>query len=216
MRKMSIEFVPDEKIMKLQAQMLEKIESLELVELLRIDFEKGIKLGVMQANVKEGYVIEDVELPDHIEYLNQLKSDGNKYTCIVKVKVPKEFRKMMRDFKLDLIWTTPSLVSEEKYVISCIGEEDELRKFLEFIKGIGTITNISFKKASYQEHDILSTLTQKQREIIITAKQNGYYDMPRKISSEELSKKVGISKATLLEHLRKAEVRLMENILAGY
>lgn len=216
MRKMSIEFVPDEKIMKLQAQMLDKIESLELVELLRVDFEKGIKLGVMQANVKEGYVIEDVELPDHVEYLNQLKSDGNKYICIVKVKVPKEFRKMMRDFKLDLIWTTPSMISMDKFIISCIGEEEELRKFLELIKGVGTIKNISFKKAAYQEHDILSTLTDKQREIIIAAKQNGYYDMPRKISSEELSKKVGISRATLLEHLRKAEVRLMENILGGY
>jgi predicted DNA binding protein len=216
MRKLVIEFAPDMLIRKVHGKMFESMESMELLELLRIDFQKGIKLGLMQITVKDGFVLEDVELPDNVDISNVLKSEGNKYTCIVKVKVPNEFKKMMKDFNLDLIWTSPSYISEDKTIISCIGEEDDLRKFMELCKSLGTIKNVSFKKAVYQEHDILSALTDKQREIVIAAKQNGYYDMPRKISSEELSKKVGISKATLLKHLRKAEVRLMENILTGY
>jgi len=216
MRKIMIEFVPDKRIMELQGKMLEKIESMELVELLRLDFEKGVKLGLVQIYVKDGYVLEDVELPSHVEFVNVLKSDGSRYTIIVKVKVPKEFKKIMKEFKLDLIWTTPSLISKDKFITSCIGEEKDLKKFLELTKQLGEIKNISFKKAVYQEHDIMSCLTQKQREIVIAAKKYGYYDMPRKISSQELSKKIGVSTATLLEHLRKAEVRLMENILGGY
>jgi predicted DNA binding protein len=216
MRKLVIEFAPDMLIRKLQGKMFESMESMELLELLRIDYEKGIKLGLMQITVKPGFVLEDVDLPDNVEISNVLKSEGNRYTCIVKVKVPKEFKKMMKDFNLDLIWTSPSYISKDKTIISCIGEEDDLRKFMEVCKNLGTIENVSFKKAAYQEHDILSALTEKQREIVIAAKQFGYYDMPRKISSEDLSKKVGISKATLLEHLRKAEIRLMENILSGY
>jgi predicted DNA binding protein len=216
MRKAIIEFAPDNMIKKLQGSMFESMESMELIELLRIDFEKGIKLGLMQITVKEGFALEDVELPENVEISNVLKSEGNKYICIVKVQVPKEFKKMMKDFNLDLIWTSPSYISTDRTIISCIGEDEDLRKFMDLIKNLGPISNVSFKKAAYQEHDILSVLTEKQREIIIAAKKNGYYDMPRKISSEELSKKVGISKATLLEHLRKAEVRLMENILSGY
>jgi predicted DNA binding protein len=216
MRKIVIEFSPDATIRKVQGNMFESMESMELIELLRLDFQKGIKLGLIQITVKDGFVLEDVEMPDNVEISNVLKTEGRKYTCIVKVRVPKEFKKMMKDFNLDLIWTSPSYISEDRTIISCIGEEDDLRKFLELSKNLGTIKNVSFKKAAYQEHDILSALTDKQREIVIAAKQYGYYDMPRKISSEELSKKVGISKATLLEHLRKAEVRLMENILGGY
>jgi predicted DNA binding protein len=216
MRKIVIEFAPDAMIRKVQGKMFESMESMELLELLRLDFEKGIKLGLMQITVKDGFALEDVDLPDYVEISNVLKSEGNKYVCIVKVKVPKEFKKMMKQFNLDLIWSTPSYISGDKTIISCIGEDEDLRKFMDLIKNLGPITNVSFKKAAYQEHDILSCLTDKQREIIIAAKQNGYYDMPRKISSEDLSKKVGISKATLLEHLRKAEVRLMENILTGY
>jgi predicted DNA binding protein len=216
MRKIIIEFTPDNRLMDLQGNFLDKMESLELVELLRLDFEKGVKLGLVNINVKEGFVLEDVELPPHVEFVNVLKSEGNRYTCILKVKVPKEFKKMMKQFKMDLIWTTPSLISQEKFIISCIGEEKDLKKFIELAKQLGNINNISFKKAVYQEHDIMSCLTQKQREIVIAAKKSGYYDMPRKISSKELSKKIGVSTATLLEHLRKAEVRLMENILGGY
>jgi hypothetical protein len=216
MRKLIIEFTPDMVIRKFQGNMFESMESFELLELLRIDFEKGIKLGLMQIMVKDGFELEDVQLPENVEISNVLKTEGRKYICIVKVKVPKEFKKLMKEFNLDLIWTTPSYISEGRTIISCIGEEDDLRKFVELSKNLGTIKSVSFKKAAYQEHDILSALTDKQREIVITAKQYGYYDMPRKISSEELSKKVGISKATLLEHLRKAEVRLMENILGGY
>ncbi|MEE9151481.1 MAG: helix-turn-helix domain-containing protein [Thermoplasmata archaeon] len=216
MRKIVIEFASDARIRKVQGNMFEFIESIELLELLRLDFQKGIKLGLMLITIKEGYVLEDVELPDNIEIANVLKSEGSKYTCIVKVKVPKEFRKMMRDFNLDLIWTTPSFMSEDRSIVSCIGEEEDLRKFLDMIKNLGPIKSLSFKKAAYQEHGILSVLTEKQREIVIAAKKNGYSDMPRNISSEQLSKLVGVSKATLLEHLRKAEVRLMDNILAGY
>ena len=101
-------------------------------------------------------------------------------------------------------------------VYSCIGDEKDLKKFLEVIKLIGEVQQVRFLQATYHEHDMISILTEKQKEIIIEAKKNGYYEYPRKINSEELSHKVGISKGTVVEHLRKAEVRLMGNILAGY
>ncbi|KPK22411.1 MAG: hypothetical protein AMK69_19870, partial [Nitrospira bacterium SG8_3] len=91
-----------------------------------------------------------------------------------------------------------------------------IKKFLDAIKLIGAAENISFKKGAFKEHDLLSCLTAKQREIIVEAMKSGYYDYPKRINSKALSKRIGISKATLLEHLRKAEGRLMKNLLVGY
>jgi predicted DNA binding protein len=100
--------------------------------------------------------------------------------------------------------------------LSCIGEEDQLKKIQKVMGLFGKISNIRYHKAVYEEHNLLSVLTDKQREILLAAKKHGYYDYPRKIDTAGLAEKVGVSKATVVEHLRKAEGRLMGNILAGY
>ena len=41
----------------------------------------------------------------------------------------------------------------------------------------------------------------------------GYYRYPREIDTKELAKRIGISRTTLIEHLRKAENRVMEKVL---
>jgi predicted DNA binding protein len=40
----------------------------------------------------------------------------------------------------------------------------------------------------------------------------GYYDIPRKITSEELAERLGLVGSTVVEHLRKAEQRLMTQL----
>jgi hypothetical protein len=215
MRKLILELNPNEMIRGLYKPIFETFHSLNVLEMLRIDFEEGVKVGVMECITKENIPIHEVKLPDFAQILNILKSEGNKHTCIIKVQIPKEFTKLFAEFKLDLIWTTPLNLSEEKWIYSCIGDQESLTKFIELMKKYGEILNLRFQKAAYQEHDILSVLTEKQRDIIVAALKFGYYSYPKKINSEQLSQKVNISKATLLEHLRKAEARILENIIAG-
>jgi len=123
---------------------------------------------------------------------------------------------LAKKFNIDVIWDTPSIFKKGKMVLSVIGEEEELKKFLEVIKILGDVQSISFKKAIFDEQNIISCLTEKQKEILIAAKKNGYYSYPRKINSEQLSEKVGLSKPTVVQHLRKAETRIISNILTGY
>jgi hypothetical protein len=216
MRKLVIELKAKEEIFEMLNFLLDKVDSIELVELIKIDFEQGIKMGIAALNMKEGYSIEDIDIPDFIEMLTVLKQEGNRYIVLSKVKIYKKFIGLAKKFNIDIIWDTPSIFSKDKMVISVIGNEENLKKFLGLIKHIGEVKSISFKKATFHEQSILSCLTEKQREIVIAAKKNGYYTYPRKINSEDLSHKVGLSKPTVIQHLRKAEVRLISNILTGY
>ena len=75
---------------------------------------------------------------------------------------------------------------------------------------------MTYQKAVFHETDNLSNLTDKQKEIMLAAKHLGYYDYPRKVKAEEVADELGISKATAIEHLRKAENRLIGEVLAGY
>lgn len=54
-------------------------------------------------------------------------------------------------------------------------------------------------------------LTSRQREVVETALDAGYFEWPRQISSEELATELGITRGTCLEHLRKAQAKLLRD-----
>jgi len=216
MRKIILDIEPGRIIKKLQRNMMEHIEEFELLELLRMDFEKGVKVMLLEITLKSGSKFEDIKWPKNFK-LTVLGQKEDKYIVIATAKAPnKFFKKLFNKAKTDLIWTTPTHYRNGKMTLSCIGEEDELKKIVKVFKLFGKINKISYHRPVYQEHNVLSVLTDKQKEIIIAAKKLGYYDYPRKIDAGGLAAKVGASKATVVEHLRKAEGRLMGNILAGY
>ncbi|WP_227353504.1 helix-turn-helix domain-containing protein [Haladaptatus salinisoli] len=54
------------------------------------------------------------------------------------------------------------------------------------------------------------SLSERQREVFEYARERDYYERPRGISAADLAAELGISKATVLEHLRKAESKLLD------
>jgi predicted DNA binding protein len=73
---------------------------------------------------------------------------------------------------------------------------------------------VSLTDAKFSPESPVNALTEKQRRVLIAAYKFGYYDLPRKISSEQLSKKLNLHKSTLAAHRRKAELRLLAQILS--
>ena len=92
----------------------------------------------------------------------------------------------------------------------------DLNRALLLMSTYGEVRNVIFEEASFSGDGPLSRLIPRQRDLLIAAKQYGYYEYPRKINSQQLAEKVGISKTTAIEHLRKAEARLIATLLAGY
>lgn len=58
--------------------------------------------------------------------------------------------------------------------------------------------------------DITTALTERQLVILQKAIAEGYYDSPRRTSTEALAASFGVTRSTLEEHLRKAERRVLE------
>lgn len=54
-------------------------------------------------------------------------------------------------------------------------------------------------------------LTPRQRDAIALARRRGYYEWPREVTAGELATETGVAKATFLEHLRKAEAKLLDS-----
>lgn len=60
-----------------------------------------------------------------------------------------------------------------------------------------------------QPHLDVDELSDRQREVFELARDRGYYDTPRRASGNDLADELGVSKATLHEHLRKVESKLL-------
>lgn len=61
----------------------------------------------------------------------------------------------------------------------------------------------------------LSGLTRKQREALLLAHENGYFQLPRDASLADLSDQLDISPPSLSARLRRAEHRLIENAISA-
>jgi predicted DNA binding protein len=87
---------------------------------------------------------------------------------------------------------------------------DEIRKEHEAkikITGISPAGQTNSKSVSLR-----AQLTERQWEIFEFARQNGYYKWPRDATARELATELDLSKTTFLEHLRKAEAKLLNDI----
>lgn len=60
---------------------------------------------------------------------------------------------------------------------------------------------------------IFSELTPRQRTVLRTAIEAGYYDVPKRATHEDLAAELGCATSTIDEHLRKAESRIFTAIV---
>jgi len=199
----------------------DNLDSIEGKALLRMDFEKKIKIAIIDIKMRKGKTLNDLKMPGEFSILDVLKENNNVYTCLTRVHYKENpFKAGLKPLKVlmneNIIFDFPFIVSKDNIVVSVITDSNYLRTVLQVLKPLGFIKNVSFHKPTFSDYHILSCLTERQKEIIIAAQKNGYYSVPREITAEELSKKLGISKATTVEHLRKAEDRIISHIVAGY
>ncbi|MDG6898943.1 MAG: helix-turn-helix domain-containing protein [Nitrososphaerota archaeon] len=60
--------------------------------------------------------------------------------------------------------------------------------------------------------EFLGTLTKKQLEAFIAALQMGYYAMPKSATMDEIAANQGMKRSTYEEHLRKAELKILQAV----
>ncbi|MFA5311885.1 MAG: helix-turn-helix domain-containing protein [Methanomassiliicoccales archaeon] len=216
MRKVILEIEPYETTKEAQRHMFTHIHSYEVLEILKMDHEKGLYVDLIECHLKENVSIDELTSIGDMDILNVIRSEGDRHVCLVLGHEKEAEINTFKGQELNLIYTAPSLISEDRIIVSFISGHEDMMMFVELVKAsIGKVVNMTFKQSTYDKKDLLSVLTDKQRVIMIAAYRNGYYDIPRKISSDRLSQKVNISKPTLMEHLRKAERRIMAEMMAG-
>lgn len=89
---------------------------------------------------------------------------------------------------------------------------DDIRAIVEEFGDIGTAELERIAPVP----DRPANLSKRQYEVAMAAVEAGYYDWPREADAEEIADKLGITHPTFLEHLRKAERKLIRAALPAY
>ncbi|SFR45384.1 MULTISPECIES: helix-turn-helix domain-containing protein [Halorubrum] len=104
----------------------------------------------------------------------------------------------------------------EEWQVCFVGERTEIRESLDAVQEAAG-AEVTVESMSSSGHagrtpreQRLDTLTTTQRKVYEHARDAGYYEWPREASTRELADDLNVSKTTLLEHLRKAESKLLD------
>ncbi|MBT3408789.1 hypothetical protein HN415_08995 [Candidatus Woesearchaeota archaeon] len=213
MRKITVKLKPNILMMTLFGKIFNYVEKIEFEEMLKVDFVNALEIAMVKFYMKNDYSPKDIKLKLSMKILDVIKQKGNEYTSLVKLSYPKSLMKLFKFMDTEILWTKPMWIKKELFIFSCFGEERVLKRFLFGMKTMGKVQSVSYKRANYDGRNSLSILTEKQQKILLKAKEVGDYKYPRKMDANKLSKELGISKQTLIEHLRKTENKIMDHIL---
>jgi len=110
--------------------------------------------------------------------------------------------------------STPYEIRDDRVRITFLGDSKNIQAFLSYIKKLGIKYKIDLlTDAKFSPDSPLGRLTEKQRKVLLTAFNLGYYDIPRRIGSTQLASKLGIRNPTFVAHRRKAERAILEEVI---
>jgi predicted DNA binding protein len=111
--------------------------------------------------------------------------------------------------------SVPFEIMDEKIKVTFLGSTKQVKGVLDYVLKLGMQHRVvSLANAGSVTSSPLDCLTNRQRDVLTNAYKLGYYTTPRKINSDQLAEKFGISKSTLVAHRRKAERLLLGRLLS--
>jgi HTH DNA binding domain len=216
MRRITLEFNYQDAWKQIFGSYAEKVEILEGLRCFKCDLESialicRIKLKDKKMNVKD---LIGKGLLTNIEVLYKEK-DGSEVVFIEGRLCIPQLPKGTPLPKL-LVARPPDFLDVDRMKVEVVGKETDIKKILQNASTwSNTYKILGLTSIDTKEESLVSRLSIKQRQALLTAFALGYYDVPRKISSEELSHHLNADKSTIVEHLRKAEKKLIDGIITG-
>jgi predicted DNA binding protein len=184
------------------------VKSVEVVNILR--FEKNEASVICKVEFKDSASETRLFEDDLAETQILEKEKPGVYFFFVRRKLPQP----PKGVNPQLVYlSTPWKVENGVGRATILGSEKQIKTMLSALRKAGIVYKIiSLSDVKCSPFSLVGLLTDKQREVLSVAYREGYYDIPRKMRSDELAAKLGMRNATFVAHRRKAERRVLAEI----
>lgn len=97
--------------------------------------------------------------------------------------------------------------------VTLIGEQQAISRATDLVPAEVGLQLEGTGEYDPRSDELATLLTDRQREVLAVAVDEGYYEEPRQTTHEEIARTVGLTAGTVGEHLRKAEERILAGVV---
>lgn len=113
----------------------------------------------------------------------------------------------------DLLGTCDPEVGDDAVVLSLVGAQETIAAAIREYESAGVSPDLERLGAYEGPAQPLDDLTDCQREVLRTAYEQGYFEVPREATTEDVAIELGVDASTVTEHLQRAERNLLAHHL---
>lgn len=149
---------------------------------------------------------------DYVDQYNHVTERENSHVYVISFTAP-DLPESLEETADDLVGTCDPEVDERGATMSLVGPHEAISGQLSGYEEAGVSPTLQ-RIGGYDGPDYpLDDLTTRQREVIETAWEMGYYDVPKEVSADEIAAELSLDSSTVNEHLQRAERNLLKQIL---
>lgn len=168
--------------------------------------------GVSRIHVEERPDEQRLDDLDTVEWWEHVSAAESEHVYLVEMNVAERLATKGVDAN-GLLRAEQAEVQTSGFTVNQAGSQEQLSDMLTDMKEAGL--NVSLEKLQdYRVQETpLDSLTDRQHEVLETAYQLGYYDVPRESSTVEVAAELDVDDSTVAEHLQRAEHNLLRALL---
>jgi len=169
--------------------------------------------AVIQVEVEEVLDGERLRSLASVDRWELVAETGDAYRYVIAFTAP-ELPDQLAEHADDLVGNCDPDVSERGATMSLVGSQEAIRGTIAGYETTGASPDLR-KLGGYEGRaDPLDDLTDRQHEVIRTAFDMGYYEVPREVSTADVAAELDVDPSTVAEHLQRAERNLLSRHLA--
>lgn len=193
-------------------------EALGIEELVRVcrnaglrDFDELVCHGtgsVLQIEVDERVDEDRLQALDYVTEWEYISTSDDSHLYVVSFTAPALSEEINEPME-ELVGTCDPQVRDDGATISFVGPQDAIAETIDEYKQEGVTPDLR-KLGGYQgKPKPTDKLTRRQQQVIQTAFDMGYYEVPREVSTQDVAEELSLDPSTVAEHLQRAERNLL-------
>lgn len=164
--------------------------------------------ATVQVHLERTLPPEELASLDRVDRWAPVSETPGSRSYLVAFTAP-EFPPSVAVRQADLLDTCAPELHDDGFAFSVVGPRESVSATIDDFESDGLEPELLRVGPYTGRDDPLDALTERQHEVVRTAYELGYYEVPRTVSSDEVAAEIGLEPSTVTEHLQRAEQNLL-------